>query len=105
MKNNLEMSFWQQSSYLYGYGFIINLTVLLVKSKPSIVLENLKCKGFNIYAYALIGTYCYLGIITGGIIKHLSSIVKTFATSSALFLTAILSYFLFDFDMKYPFNI
>lgn len=37
------------------------------------------------------------------IIKYISTIVKTIAASSALFITSILSVYLFDFDMKYLF--
>lgn len=39
------------------------------------------------------------------IIKYISTIVKTIAASSALFITSILSVYLFDFDMKYLFYI
>lgn len=102
MKRNKEMSFWQQSSYLYTFGFLINIISVVIQNKKK-TIEYLKFKNFNVYSYTLIFLYPYLGLITGGILKHLSSIIKTFATCSSLFLTSFISYYLFKFDLKYPF--
>lgn len=102
MKRNKEMSFWQQSSYLYTFGFLINIISVFIQNKKK-TIEYLKFKNFNVYSYTLIFLYPYLGLITGGILKHLSSIIKTFATCSSLFLTSFISYYLFKFDLKYPF--
>lgn len=102
MKRNVNMSFWQQSSYLYTFGFLINLISVCVQNKKE-TLKYLKFKNFNVYSYTLIFLYPYLGLITGGILKHLSSIIKTFATCCSLFLTSFISYYLFVFDLKYHF--
>lgn len=43
-----------------------------------------------------------MGLITVGILKYLSSVVKSFTSSASLVMTSILSSFLLDVELKYP---
>lgn len=43
-----------------------------------------------------------MGLVTVGILKVLSSVVKSFTSSASLVLTSILSSVLFDVQLKYP---
>ena len=43
-----------------------------------------------------------MGLVTVGILKVLSSVVKSFTSSASLVLTSILSSLLFDVHLKYP---
>lgn len=45
-----------------------------------------------------------MGLVTVGILKVLSSVVKSFTSSASLVLTSILSSILFDVELKYPFE-
>ena len=44
-----------------------------------------------------------MGLFTVGILKYLSSVVKSFTSSASLVMTSILSSILFDVKLKYPF--
>ena len=45
-----------------------------------------------------------MGLITVGILKFLSSVVKSFTSSASLVLTSMLTSIIFDIHLKYPFN-
>ena len=44
-----------------------------------------------------------MGLFTVGILKYLSSVVKSCTSSASLVMTSILSSILFDVKLKYPF--
>ena len=47
----------------------------------------------------------YMGIITGAILKHLSSVVKAFTSSASLVITSVISAFVFNLDLSLPFDL
>ncbi|KAK8815461.1 hypothetical protein WA158_003673 [Blastocystis sp. Blastoise] len=88
MKNHKDMSFFQQSIWLYFWGCITNMTLLVINNGKNsvywITLQN-----FNKYTYLAIMVSVYRGLITGLILKHLNSIIKSFASSFSLVFTAV----------------
>ena len=46
-----------------------------------------------------------MGLITVGILKHLSSVVKSFTSSASLVLTSLLSSIIFKVNLKYPLTV
>ena len=47
----------------------------------------------------------YMGLITGAILKYLSSVVKAFTSSASLVITSIISAFVFNLDLSLPFDL
>lgn len=122
MKKTENLSIWHQGIYLYGFGTVFNLVFLVIMERSN-SLNALFFKGYNVWAFILIGLYMLLlfiliiilfsylysyvafAMLSNVIIKHINTIVKTIAASSSLFVTSILSVFFFEFDMKYHFLI
>ena len=46
-----------------------------------------------------------MGLITGAILKYLSSVVKAFTSSASLVITSIISAFVFNLDLSLPFDL
>ena len=46
-----------------------------------------------------------MGIITGAILKYLSSVVKAFTSSASLVITSIISAFVLNTDLSLPFDL
>jgi drug/metabolite transporter (DMT)-like permease len=51
--------------------------------------------GWNVYATLLVLLFSVLGLLTAGVVKHQSSIVKMFANNTALILTVIFNSLIF----------
>lgn len=47
----------------------------------------------------------YMGIVTGAILKYLSSVVKAFTSSASLVITSVISAFVFNSDLSLPFDL
>ena len=47
----------------------------------------------------------YMGIVTGAILKYLSSVVKAFTSSASLVITSIISAFVLNTDLSLPFDL
>ena len=47
----------------------------------------------------------YMGLVTGAILKYISSVVKAFTTAASLVITSIISSFVFNMELSLPFDL
>lgn len=102
MKGGRPMSLHQQNCHLYGYGVLVNFGGLLVKDRNRLG-DDMAFSGFTATTVFLVMTFAALGLVTSALIKHMSAVIKSFAASSAMFLTTIVSALLFGFKITVPF--
>lgn len=99
MKKRKGISIFQQNTYLYFWGAIFNFIALIAEGGSTFYM-NFTLTQFNVYAMLTIANTVVMGLITVGILKHISSVVKSFTSSASLVMTSILSYFLFGFRLS-----
>lgn len=123
MKGKKGISIFQQNMWLNLYSSIhgINLSWSAIFNFICLVIENgsqfpqkMSLTTFNGYGLLTILKYIscidddsstvVMGLITVGILKVLSSVVKSFTSSASLVLTSLLSSILFNVNLKYPFE-
>ncbi|KAF1742278.1 hypothetical protein MXB_4988 [Myxobolus squamalis] len=71
----------------------------------NIILEKGFFVGFNKYVWIYIFTQAIGGLVVAVVVKYADNILKGFATSVAIILSAILSYFLFSFSITFLFTL
>jgi UDP-sugar transporter A1/2/3 len=99
-----NMTFYLKNMLMYFWGAVVNGLVLLIKDGGRIVEE-----GFFVNYDGITCTIVFLlalgGLAVAIIITQLDNIAKVYVTCVSIFLTSILSYFIFDFRYSLPFVI
>ena len=100
LKKNNDTLYWQNIQ-LYGFGTLFNaarLTYDDVQSPSgSFWLFDLT-DGYNYITWLIVINFSFSGLFISWIQKYSNTIVKVYATSSAMMVTAFLSIFFFDLE-------
>ena len=101
-KKTQELSIFFQNIVLYMYGIIVNGVWLMISDT-----ENLADQGFfygmDRSAMVVLTAQASMGVSLSFIFKYLDNIVYVIALTVSMFITAILSIVLFDFEFTIPF--
>ncbi|KNB43050.1 hypothetical protein JH06_3101 [Blastocystis sp. subtype 4] len=101
MKGKTNVSIFQQNMWLNFWGAIFNYICLIAENGRQFPYF-MTLSTFNGYALLTIVNTVMMGLITVGILKFLSSVVKSFTSSASLVMTSLLSSVIFDVHLKYP---
>lgn len=121
MKGVKSVSIFQQNLWLNlsifafrltrSWGALLNFVCLLFENGARFP-QFMSLQAFNPYALltvakwsrgeGVINSTVLMGLITVGILKYLSSVVKSFTSSASLVMTSILSSLLLGVELKYP---
>eukprot|EP01103_Thecamoeba_quadrilineata_P011908 TRINITY_DN2955_c0_g1_i2.p1 TRINITY_DN2955_c0_g1~~TRINITY_DN2955_c0_g1_i2.p1 ORF type:complete len:149 (+),score=23.46 TRINITY_DN2955_c0_g1_i2:609-1055(+) len=95
LKQNAEISLNVKNMYLYGFSILFYLIVMLAYN-PDLFQINVLLENYTplVYGLVLVGSFC--GFSTALFLRHLNIILKEYAHSGEMLLTAFLSYYLFD---------
>jgi len=101
MKKNKDCLHWQNAQ-LYFFGILFN-ALSLTAGDINKGFENgfwlfSGLRGFNAATFLVVVNLASTGLIVSWIMKFADSIVKVYATSLAMFLTMMVSLWLFDFQ-------
>ena len=102
MKGVKGVSIFQQNIWLNFWGAIFNFISLFLENGAQFP-QYLSLQAFNGYALLTVANTVLMGLITVGILKYLSSVVKSFTSSASLVMTSILSSFLLDVELNAAF--
>mmetsp|Transcript_29393 Transcript_29393/g.94110 ORF Transcript_29393/g.94110 Transcript_29393/m.94110 type:complete len:331 (-) Transcript_29393:155-1147(-) len=99
MKKNNDNLYWQNVQ-LYGFGAFFNALRLTVDDVQAGFangswLTNL-LDGYTIVTWSIVINFAFSGLFVSWIMKYADTIVKVYATSSAMLLTALLSVWFFN---------
>lgn len=95
-KKGPDVNIYIQNVYMYLDSIVCNIVVILLNGNLT--------EAFTFEALSQIARYdvifiiinnCLIGIVTSFFLKHLNSILKTFASAIELMFTAVLSYIIF----------
>ena len=99
---------------MISWGAVVNFVFMFIENGYSFI-HKMTFDNFNIYAVLTVIWYdwvkivmfstVYMGLITGAILKYLSSVVKAFTSSASLVITSIISAFVFNLDLSLPFDL
>jgi len=100
-KNNDSLYF--QNMQLYGFGTLFNAIRLFYDDATGGGYENGSwlnngLHGWNWVTWAIAVNFAFSGLFVSWIMKYADTIVKVYATSSAMLLTAVLSVWFFDLE-------
>jgi UDP-sugar transporter A1/2/3 len=90
---------WVRNIQLSIFGVISAVLAAIAKEKEAIDYHGV-FHGFNGTVWAMIATGSLGGLLVSLVVKYADNILKTFATSVAIIATAVLSTFLFDFQIS-----
>ena len=96
LKKNNDNLYWQNVQ-LYGFGALFNMLRLMYDFGPLSFLSELT-RGFNYVVWLIIANFAFAGLMISWIQKYADSILKVYATSSAMFITAVISIALFGLE-------
>lgn len=98
LKKNNDSLYWQNVQ-LYGFGTLFNAARLTYDSfQPGADLLWLGhvADGYNYITWLIVINFSFSGLFISWLQKYADTIVKVYATSSAMMVTAFLSIFFFD---------
>eukprot|EP00753_Platysulcus_tardus_P009017 PLAT1769.1.p1 GENE.PLAT1769.1~~PLAT1769.1.p1 ORF type:complete len:352 (+),score=152.51 PLAT1769.1:24-1079(+) len=94
------LPFLWKNLLLYAFGALSNVfAIAFQKERPPAGLLS----GFSLPAVAVVFVSAFLGLVTAAILVTLSNIVKVYASTTSLFLTALLSSWLLGSSLPLPF--
>ncbi|QDZ25699.1 nucleotide-sugar transporter [Chloropicon primus] len=100
LKKNNDTLYWQNVQ-LYGFGTLFNaarLTYDDIQSPDSSFWLFDLTDGYNYITWLIVINFSFSGLFISWIQKYANTIVKVYATSSAMMVTAFLSIFFFDLE-------
>eukprot|EP01134_Creolimax_fragrantissima_P006718 CFRG6718T1 len=90
-------SIWIRNIQLGGFGLIIGSVIVYLNDRTA-VLEKGFFVGYTNLVWTVILLHAAGGLIIAVVVKYADSILKGFATASAIILSALVSLVLFDFN-------
>mmetsp|Transcript_17241 Transcript_17241/g.35209 ORF Transcript_17241/g.35209 Transcript_17241/m.35209 type:complete len:344 (-) Transcript_17241:274-1305(-) len=100
LKKNNDTLYWQNMQ-LYGFGTLFNAARLtyddIQNPNGGFWLFDLTA-GYNYITWLIVINFSFSGLFISWIQKYANTIVKVYATSSAMMVTAFLSIFFFDLE-------
>eukprot|EP01104_Vermistella_antarctica_P012519 TRINITY_DN3646_c0_g1_i1.p1 TRINITY_DN3646_c0_g1~~TRINITY_DN3646_c0_g1_i1.p1 ORF type:complete len:352 (+),score=83.06 TRINITY_DN3646_c0_g1_i1:66-1058(+) len=99
LKKDVNIGLNIKNMYLYFFAIVFN-GAFIVFFKPHLLSTETFFVGYSntTYAVILVGAFC--GFSTSLFLKYLSILLKEYAHSGEMFVTAIVSYFLFDTELS-----
>lgn len=91
-----------QNFWLYVFGMAFNLVAILVQDFDAVINKGF-FHGYSFITVLMIVNHALSGIAVSMVMKYANNIVKVYATSVAMLLTAIVSVFLFRFHLSLAF--
>ncbi|GLJ08454.1 hypothetical protein SUGI_0089110 [Cryptomeria japonica] len=91
-----------QNFWLYIFGMIFNVGAMLTQDHDDIMNKGF-FHGYSLITVCTIINHALSGIAVSMVMKYADNIVKVYSTSVAMLLTAIISIFLFGFQLTLPF--
>eukprot|EP00899_Mesostigma_viride_P020083 jgi/Mesvir1/28076/Mv04669-RA.1 len=102
-QKSYSTSIFLQNAQLYTYGTVINLAGMAAHEPDRLLHPSTLFDGFDATVAGIVATLVMLGLFVSGVVKHMSNITKVYASACGIFITSILSTFVSDFDMTFPF--
>jgi len=101
LKKNNDNLYWQNVQ-LYGFGFLFN-AVRLTYDDVNASFENgfwmqSGFHGYSLVTWLIVINFSFSGLFVSWLQKFADTIVKVYATSSAMLLTAVIAVFFFGLD-------
>ncbi|KAG2706259.1 hypothetical protein I3760_05G095600 [Carya illinoinensis] len=91
-----------QNFWLYVFGMIFNAIAILVQDFDAVMNKGF-FHGYTIITVLMILNHALSGIAVSMVMKYADNIVKVYSTSVAMLLTAVVSVFLFGFNLSLAF--
>ncbi|KAK6945902.1 Nucleotide-sugar transporter [Dillenia turbinata] len=91
-----------QNFWLYVFGMVFNAIAILVQDFDAVVNKGF-FHGYSFITILMILNHALSGIAVSMVMKYADNIVKVYATSVAMLLTAVVSVFLFGFHLSLAF--
>ena len=93
-----QVSIWTRNIQLGLFGFLLGLMTALFKDGPEI-LSNGWFYGYDIFTYLVIGNAACGGLLVAVVMKYADNILKGFACSISIIVSAVFAVFLFNFEI------
>ncbi|KAI4963660.1 hypothetical protein ZWY2020_011233 [Hordeum vulgare] len=91
-----------QNFWLYIFGMLFNLVAICVQDFDAVMNKGF-FHGYSFITLLMILNHALSGIAVSMVMKYADNIVKVYSTSVAMLLTAIVSVFLFGFNLSLAF--
>ncbi|KAJ6845361.1 CMP-sialic acid transporter 2 [Iris pallida] len=91
-----------QNFWLYVFGMVFNLIAMCVQDFDAVMNKGF-FYGYSFITLCMILNHALSGIAVSMVMKYADNIVKVYSTSVAMLLTAIVSVFLFHFNLSLAF--
>ncbi|KAF5449129.1 hypothetical protein F2P56_029606, partial [Juglans regia] len=91
-----------QNFWLYVFGMVFNAIAILVQDFDAVMNKGF-FHGYTIITVLMILNHALSGIAVSMVMKYADNIVKVYSTSVAMLLTAVVSVFLFGFNLSLAF--
>ncbi|KAL8139866.1 hypothetical protein V2J09_005887 [Rumex salicifolius] len=91
-----------QNFWLYVFGMAFNAAAILIQDFDKVVNEGF-FHGYSFITVVMIINHALSGLAVSMVMKYADNIVKVYATSVAMVLTAVVSVFLFGFHLSLAF--
>lgn len=98
-----DQSIWLRNIQMSFLSFVIGLIFGVYIYDGDLVLKNGFFSGYNIYLWITIILQVIGGLVVAMVVKYADNILKGFATSLAIIVSAIASVFIFDFHISFLF--
>lgn len=97
-----QQTLWMRNIQLSLFALVIGLPTILVKDSSTII-KNGVFHNYDFAVWVTIFVSAAGGLITAVVIKYADNIIKGFATSVAILVTAIFAYLFMDFELRWNF--
>jgi len=94
LKKNVTMGINQKNMYLYFFSILVNL-LFITLFKPELLDSRTFFKGYDTTVYMIIICSAFAGFSTALFLQYLNILLKEYAHSGEMFLTAILQWMIF----------
>ncbi|CAI9104830.1 OLC1v1003597C1 [Oldenlandia corymbosa var. corymbosa] len=102
MKKRPSRNINVQNFWLYVFGMIFNVVAILVQDFDAVVEKGF-FHGYSLITVLMILNHALSGIAVSMVMKYADNIVKVYATSVAMLLTAFVSFLFFGFQFSTAF--
>ncbi|CAM9566023.1 unnamed protein product [Ectocarpus sp. 8 AP-2014] len=99
-----SVSLWVRNMQLSGFGILLGAGCVWFKDGQA-VSENGFFYGYNYAVWMAILLNSMGGLVVAMVVKYADNVIKGFATSVSIVLTALISFFLFEFQISIMFVI
>ncbi|CAM9220492.1 unnamed protein product [Ectocarpus fasciculatus] len=99
-----SVSLWVRNMQLSGFGILLGAGCVWFKDGQA-VSENGFFYGYNYAVWMAVLLNSMGGLVVAMVVKYADNVIKGFATSVSIVLTALISFFLFGFEISFMFVI